>query len=266
MLIDFTAEEDHAIGPEVMTGELVVLDYTRELTKAQQLFESYRGELRRMEEEAAALVVTDEASRMDAVSKGSSAQGLVRAIKVEMEKAILKPNNFVASVRNIAKGLTEPLESIKKQCSTKIDTWLAEERRRKAELEEKARREARELQDRLNREAREKGGGRGQGRGQAEAKERNIPVEEVPVVVAPVEEVKIFEPIVEQPASTVRAESGAGTAFQKDGRWVYKVVDMAKVPVEYLLNQWTLDQSENQGGSEGDSGAGNLSGHPPYPI
>ena len=70
----------------------------------------------------------------------------------------------------------------------------------------------------------------------------------VKVVVAPVEEVKIFEPIVEQPASTVRAESGAGTAFQKDGRWTYRVVDMAKVPVEYLLTNGPLINQKIKGG------------------
>lgn len=242
MQIDFT-EKDPAMGlvmQDVIEGELVPFDYGKELLKVQRTFESYRDELKQIEARATAIRVVDDSTRMMALEFGAQSQALIKKIKVKMEGMIQEPNDYVGKVRNIAKGLIEPLESIKKQSGAKIDTWLAEERRRKAELEEKARREARELQDRLNREAREKAEAEARARAEEEAKERNVPVEEVPVVVAPVEEVKIFEPVVEQTPTTVRAESGAGTAFQKDGRWVYKVVDMAKVPVEFLLTNGPL--------------------------
>ena len=242
-------QEGIEVGPQPIEGELVPFDYGRELVKVQRDLDTYRGELRVMEAQASALVVRDDASAAQAVEYGTQAQGLVKKLKIKMESAIQEPNDYVAKVRNIVKSLSEPLERIKTDVGRKRDAWLAEEKQRKLILQAKAEREARELQDRLNREAWEKALAESRRLAEEEAKARHIPVEQVEIVVPVVEEIKIYDPVVEAPQTTTRAESGSGTAFQREGKWTFLVEDIAKVPTEFLMVDKVLVNVRIKGGT-----------------
>lgn len=241
-------DEGMEIPEPAMTGELVPFDYGKELVKVRSTLETYRPELNRMVEMARAHKVTDVASQNQAVEMGTQSQKFISKINLLVKSTIEEADDFVRTVRNTGKVFTEPLETIKKDMGSKIDIFVAAERRRKAELEEIARREARELQDRLNREAREKAEEEAKVRAQLEAELRGVPVEEIPVVVEPVQEVTFFEPVVEQTKTTVRAESGSGTAYQRKGDWTYRLTDMSKVPIEYLLVNGPLVNKKIKGG------------------
>lgn len=231
--------------PETMEGELVPFDYGLAITLARgpldqilkhirKDFEAYQADLDALVKKALALNVVDEASDQEAVTLGSSAQGLKKKIEKRCDYIVDEPNTFVTTVRNLKNGFTKSLSEMMKDLGFKRDNWLYIEHRRKEALRLQAEKEARELQEKLNREAREKAEAEAKRLAEEEAQKRGIPVEQVEVVVAPVEEVFIPTPIVEQPKTTVRSSSGSGTGFQKKHLYI-EVVDFSKMDDRYKV-------------------------------
>jgi hypothetical protein len=237
-------ENPGGIFPETMEGELVPFDYSNQLALAKRPldliltairkdFEAYQADLDALVEKAGALQVTSEDSDQIAVQFGSEAQGLKKKIEKRCDYIVDEPNGFVTTVRNLKNGFTKSLALMMSDLAAKRDRFILAEKRRKEALRLQAEREARELQDRLNREAREKAEAEARRLAEEEALKRNIPVEQVEVVIPTIiEEVFIPAPVVEQPKTTVQSKSGSGTGFQRKHLHI-EVVDFTKVDDKY---------------------------------
>ena len=228
---------------QVVKPEIAPVNYKALVAQAQRDFDAYRPEFEEMIRKAKDHRVYDDVSAGEAVEMGASAQGLKRRLEKNRDFIIEEPNSFVAQVRGMVRFFTDSLSEAMASLGGKRDAWLREERIKAEKLRQQAEAEAKELQDRLNREARE--------RAEQEAKERNVPVEDVKVEVAEVAPVILPTPIIEQPATTVRAASGAGTAYQRQGRLTYRILDMSKVPAEFLLVNGPLVNIKIKGGARG---------------
>lgn len=264
-MIDFSqpmgAEIPQEAGGEVIKGELATNSqagtlvlwnpgfFEKILVMVRQDFEIYRPDMDALVEKALALQVTSEESDQLAVQYGSEAQGLKGKLEKRCAFIVDEPNAFVTTIRGLKNGFVNSLEEIKKDLGRKRDAFIAAERKRKEALRLQAEKEARELQEKLYREAREKAEAEAKRLAEEEAKKRGVPVEQVEVVIAPVEEVFIPAPIVEQPKTTVRSSSGSGTGYQKKQLYI-EVVDFSKIDDKYkiLVDTAAIDTLERPRG------------------
>jgi hypothetical protein len=249
-MIDFSTQIEGEIPeglyPEVQEGELVPFDYTNQLALAKrpldlilmairQDFEAYQADLDALVEKALALHVIDEASDQEAVRLGTEAQGFKGKIEKLTEYVVDEPNSFVTGVRGLKNGFTKTLTNdVMGVVAKKRDVFLAVDRKKKEALRFQAEKEARELQDRLNREAREKAEAEAKRLAEEEAHRRGVTIEQVEVVIAPIEEVFIPTPVVEQTKTTVQSKTGSGTGFQRKHLYI-EVTDFAKIDDKYKV-------------------------------
>ena len=240
--------EGISFEPELIEGELVPFDYGNQialakrpldliLTAIRKDFEAYQTDLDDLVEKALALHVIDEASDQSAVMLGTSAQGLKKKIEKRCDYIVDEPNSFVTTVRNLKNGFTKSLATMMDNLGRKRDAFIAVEKRRKEALRLQAEKEIQELQEKTEREEQE--------RREAEAKEKNVPVGDIPK-----QEVFFPKPVVEQPKTTVRSSSGSGTGYQKKQLYI-EVTDFSKIDDKYkvLVDSGAVDTTERPRGS-----------------
>jgi len=225
MTIDLFAALDPADRPEPVTyegpKEYVMTPATvknaLDVIEARRRLDVYTLHIRQMADQATAHHVTDDATNKAAVAMASQAKALFNAVEDQRKEIVKEPNAFIKSVNAFAKEFTAQLQGIEADLKMKISRYQLAQEKKRIEAQRKAEEEARALQEQINKEADEAG----------------------------IDPVVIPAPVVTDKPAVTRTE--AGSASIRKG-WTWKLVDVSKVPAEYLeVNRTLLNQAVKAG-------------------
>lgn len=156
-----------------------------------------------MVQEASSIVIEDDAENAAAVALGTTAKMLAKKIEEQRKRIVEKPNDFVKGVNSFCRIFTDKLGNIEDVLKVKLSQYRVALEQKRREQEKAAKKEAAEMQKKM----------------EAEAKEKNI---------APPEAIA---PVLPKKAATVRTETGSASGRKQ---WVFKVVNEAEIPREWL--------------------------------
>jgi len=166
-------------------------------------FEIYRKACEDLAESARSLNVRDDPAKVLATEIGTSAARLVKKIRKTENDLVEEPKAYLSTVRNLVKPFYGILDEAKRIAASKISDYEAAEELRREEEETRKRREREDLQEALDEEALRKG-------------------------LDPVSLPDVVEPKTEK---VTRSVSGSAHAAR---RWTFEIVDLDKVPDEYI--------------------------------
>lgn len=202
------------------------------------LFDKFGAEIVKMEGIAASFVVSDDKSNAEAVGMTTQAKGLASTIEKERKKVKEPYLKVIKELDGFANGLGKRLFGVQGTLNNKIQPYLEELAKKRAEEERKAQEIAQKEQERLEAErrkeqerlaeiARQKAIEEGKAKEEADrlAKEAEAMVEEVPLVVAPT------------PITPEKIETEAGSAKLKTTPHGF-IVDFKALPDECIKARW----------------------------
>lgn len=157
-----------------------------------------------MEREAAAFVVTDEATAREATDRAGAVLAFVKRFDDRRKEIIKEADSFVRKTNQVCKPKRDRLDAVAKRYKDAIGDYKYKEELKRREVIRKQEEERRKLQESLD----------------AEAERLNV---EKVVVAAPV--------AVPKTAGPVRAESATSSTVMV---WDFEIVDAARVPRQFL--------------------------------
>jgi predicted transcriptional regulator len=202
------------------------------------LFDKFGAEIVKMEDTVASFIISDDKSNTEAVEMTAQAKGLASTIEKERKKVKEPYLKVVKALDGFANGLGNRLSGVQGTLNNKIQPYLEELAKKRAEEERKAQEIARKEQERLE-AGRKKEQGRLAEIARQKAIEEGIPeeaadrlaneakamVEDAPLVVAPT------------PITPEKIETEAGSARLKTTPQGF-IVDFKALPDECISARW----------------------------
>lgn len=176
---------------------------------AKQQFDS---SLTSLQQKLASLILQDEVDVTNAVELGSTLLKLEKTIEVTRKERLAPFKEIVDDINGFFKPYTDRVVQFKKDVASKIDLYRAEQRKRAEEL-------ARQEEERLKKER------EAERRKQLEEAKK---LGETPPPIAP--KIEPIKPIDFTP-KTIAADKGKAT---ERITWDFEIVDVTKIPREYL--------------------------------
>lgn len=206
----------------------------------------------------AVIIVKDAATMAEAMELGQSLKGAINKLE-DMRKEAVKPlNEKVKEINNKIKFFAEPLQKVRELLNEKMVRFQREEMAREQEAREEAECKAREEQEKIDAERRaaEKKMADAQRKldqetltkKQAEAAQRKLEQQQKELQELREREAnqEIMTAMVEPPKKTTRTASGAKVTFAE--RWDFEIVDVGKIPRDYLIpDERTIRNAVSQG-------------------
>jgi hypothetical protein len=127
------------------------------IEKAKADLEPYREKIKEMKTEAQLLKVEDDESWGLSVDLGIRAKKLAKEIETTKDRIISPANEFTKSVRNLATGFTDILDSIESITKTKNRSYKVLQEQRALEAQKKIDEETKKLREKVNEEAKAAG-------------------------------------------------------------------------------------------------------------
>lgn len=192
-----------------------------------------------------AIVVKDAATMAEATELGMSLKGAINKLEAMRKEAVQPLNDKVKEINSKIKFFTEPLQKAKDQLNDKMIAFQRAEMRRaeEARMEEQRKQEeemARIEAERAEAEAKAEAARRkleqeSLTKKQQEAAKKKLEKAEDKLVSLAEEqqEQAVTAAMVEPTKKTTRTASGAKVTFAE--RWDFEIVDVGKIPRDYLV-------------------------------
>lgn len=204
-----------------------------------------------LQAQATTLTITDDASLAAAVAFGGNVKQLAKKVEEDRKKLMAPLKQVVDEINGRYKGTLETLASVEAEVKTKVGAYQSEQIRKQREAEAAARREEEERRlaqaaevERLRKEQ------EAEIAAKAKAESERLAAEGKAEEAAKVEETAqqqvaathaAAERIIDQRLDLAPTKSQVSTVARGGGfssgisqRWDYEVVDIAKVPAEFL--------------------------------
>lgn len=163
--------------------------------------------------------VTDDMSEKKAIDIGVKSKNFIKKIEDKRKEIIKEPDTFVREVNSFCKGFKDQLDEIISTLKGKISQHQYKKELERRKKEEEMRKAQEELKKKI----------------EEEASKYNI---EVPVMNLP-------EPVIKKTTIT-RTESGSSAHLKNI--WDFELVDLSKVPINYLcLDEKKIKAAINSG-------------------
>jgi len=192
-------------GAALSGNESTNLPVKLDISIIKSTISQYSAMVDQMVEGAKKFVIKDELSRENAVAFAGKAKTIFNEIEKQRKSAIEIPQNYIKSVNNFCNTFKDRLECVEKELKEKIKNYNIQVEMERRKKEEEAKKAAEKFQKELDKEAKKKG--------------FEAPI--VPIPFFPKEETKI------------RTETGT-TAYERVD-WKFRIIDIEKIPREYLI-------------------------------
>jgi len=195
--------QDPSLEPEIIEGALII-----QIIQSKAIIDAYLPQAEMIRDQAFAIKIVDNESRVQASETGTRIKNLVKDVNLAVENVIKKPDFFVKEIKNGGKKIIVELERGKHYLA---DELLKDKQRQ--DLQRAKEQEAIRIADEVRRKALKK-----------EAK--RLKIEPPPLPMETILPKKTKE--------ETQTRTDAGVSFAT-GRWTYELLDITKLPREYLL-------------------------------
>lgn len=206
-MIDFMSVAENKTDAVIERKETTAFNIKQAVDKAADMLKKQFGvQVRKYAEEAKKLVITDDESEKQMISKAGEMKALFAQIDTKRKEIIKYHDQYVRKVNALAKSFKDILDPAIQNLRCKLGNYQYKKELERQKREKKALKEQNILQKQIRKEAEKKG---------IEAPEMPPP--------APVEKKQTI----------TRADDGSSAYIRTE--WAFEIIDLSKVPDEYKM-------------------------------